>query len=117
MTSTLPAPADGTRAAALERAKRSLWQGLALDVVVAVAAALLAWIPEADVATSTAWLLLATTLIKTVLQAAASYVLRLKLQPATELADGAFVVTDLQPTVSEEQVAGTVVKADEVREL
>lgn len=85
-----------TRAAAQERAVRSFLTGLGLDVVVAVAAALLAWLPAADVSQGTAWLILATTLIKTVLQALASYVLRLKLAPATEV-DGAFQITELPP--------------------
>lgn len=86
-----PAP---TRAAAKERALRTFFTGLGIDLAVAVATAVLAWLPAADVSQRTAWLILATTLAKTVLSSVASYVLRLKLQPATEV-DGAFDITDL----------------------
>lgn len=104
-----------TKAAATERAKRSLWTGLALDLAVAVATALLVWLPGADVSSTTAWVILGTTLLKTVLQAAASYVLRLKVQPATELADGAFVITDLDPVPLVDTPPGGTIAAGTVR--
>lgn len=93
------------KAAAAERASRTLWQGLAIDVLVAVAAALLAWLPEADVLDGAAWLVLGTVLIKTVLQAAAAYVMRLKLAPAREAVyvDGAHVITDIEAITRLEQ--------------
>lgn len=83
------------KASARERAKRTLLTGLGLDVAIAVAAALLAWLPTADVVSSAAWLVLVTSLIKTILQAVASYVLRLKVTPAEEapLVEGAYLVT------------------------
>lgn len=82
--------------AAVERATRTLWQGLGIDVAVAIAAALLAWLPDADVLNGSAWLLLATVLLKTVLQAIAAYVMRLKVAPLREapIVDGAHVITD-----------------------
>lgn len=90
---TTPAP---TQAAARERAVRTFLTGLGVDVVVGIAAALLAWLPAANVSDKAAWLVLAATLIKTVLTSVASYVLRLKVQPATEV-DGAFQITSLPP--------------------
>jgi hypothetical protein len=76
----------GEHAAANERATRTLWQGLGIDVLIAIAAALLTWLPSADVLDGAAWLLLGTVLVKTVLQAAAAYVMRLKLEPSREVA-------------------------------
>lgn len=87
---TTPAP---TQAAARERAARTFFTGLGLDVAIAVATALAAWLPGAVITDKTAWVLLGTVLVKTILQAVVAYVLRLKLQPATEV-DGAFVITD-----------------------
>lgn len=90
------------KAAATERATRTLWQGLGIDVAIAVAAALLAWLPDADVLDGAAWLILGTILIKTVLQAVASYVMRLKLAPREEtirpaqLHGDAYQVTNLE---------------------
>jgi hypothetical protein len=84
-----------TRAAAQERAVRTFFLGLGLDLAVAAATALLTWLPGADLSTRAAWIILATTLIKTILSTIGSYVLRLKLQPATEV-DGAFDGTTLR---------------------
>jgi len=95
---TVPADAEqAKRAAATERGKRALWQGLAIDVATAAAAALLLWLPDADLASRDAWIVLATGLARTVLAAVASYVMRLKVAPAreAELVDGAYVITDL----------------------
>lgn len=83
-----------TQAAARERATRTFLTGLGVDVLVGIAAALLAWLPAANVTDRAAWLVLAATLVKTVLTSVAAYVLRLRVQPATEV-DGAFVITDL----------------------
>ncbi len=69
---------------ARDRAWRTFLQGLALDLLVAVAAALLVWLPDADVTSRQAWVVLGVTLTKTILQAAASYVMRLKVAPAGE---------------------------------
>lgn len=69
------------KADATERGKRTFIQGLAVDVVLAIAAALLVWLPDADVSSREAWLVLGAALVKTVLTAAASYVMRLKVAP------------------------------------
>lgn len=70
-----------TKVDAKSRAVRTFIQGLLVDVAVAVAVALLAWLPDADLSTKAAWLILAATLAKSVLTAAASYVMRLKVTP------------------------------------
>lgn len=66
---------------AKSRATRTFVQGLAVDVAFAVAAALLLWLPDADLSSREAWIVLGTSLAKTVLTAAASYVMRLKVTP------------------------------------
>ena len=68
-----------TRADARNRALRTLLQGLATDVLVALAAALLAWLPDADITSREAWAAIGVTLAKTALTAAASWVMRAKL--------------------------------------
>ena len=73
---TTPARTD-----AQSRAGRTLIQGLAVDVAVAIAAALLLWLPDADLSSREAWIVLGTSLAKTVLTAVASYVMRLKVAP------------------------------------
>lgn len=78
------------KADARNRALRSIVQGLAVDVLVAVATALLLWLPDADLSSREAWIVLGTALAKTVMQAVASYVMRLKL-------DGSAVPTPLPP--------------------
>lgn len=75
MTST------ATQADAANRGFRTLIQGVAIDVAVAVAVALLAWLPDADLSSRTAWVIFGTTLAKSVLTAIASYVMRLKVTP------------------------------------
>lgn len=70
-----------TKVDAANRSVRTLFIGLALDIVVATATALLLWLPDADLTKRDAWIVLGTTLAKTVLQAAASYVVRLKVPP------------------------------------
>ena len=69
------------QADAAQRAKRTFIQGIALDVAVAIAVALLAWLPDADLTNKQAWIILGTSLAKTVLTAVASYVMRLKVRP------------------------------------
>lgn len=74
--STTPVRAD-----AANRGFRTLVQGVAIDVAIAVAVALLAWLPDADLSSRTAWVIFGTTLAKSVLTALASYVMRLKVTP------------------------------------
>ena len=75
---------------ARNRAARTLYQGLVLDVLVAIGVALAAWLPDADVTAGEAWAILAASLAKSVLQAGASWLMRLKL-------DGSQVPTPLPP--------------------
>lgn len=70
------------QADAQARAGRTLLQGLAVDLLVAIATALLFWLPDADLSSKEAWIVLGTSLAKTVLTAAASYVMRLKVDPS-----------------------------------
>lgn len=69
---------------AVDRGWRTFGQGLLIDVAVAVAAVLLMWLPDADVTRREAWMVLATALLKTVLTAVASYVMRFKVAPKSE---------------------------------
>lgn len=69
------------QADATQRAKRTFIQGLGIDLAVAIAVALLAWLPDADLTSKQAWIILGTSLAKTVLTAVASYVMRLKVRP------------------------------------
>jgi hypothetical protein len=75
---------------ARNRAFRSFLQGFGIDIAVAVCAALMVWLPDADVSKKEAWLVLGTSLVKTVLQAGAAYVMRAKL-------DGSSIPTPLPP--------------------
>lgn len=61
---------------ARNRALRSFLQGLGLDVLTAVAVAITLWLPDADLSSRDAWIVLATGLARTVLGTAASYVMR-----------------------------------------
>ena len=70
------------KADAAKRSKRTFVQGLAIDVAIAIAAALLVWLPDADLSSRTAWIILGTAVAKSTLTAAASYVMRLKVPPA-----------------------------------
>lgn len=74
-------PSTATQADAANRGFRTLIQGVAIDVAVAVAAVLLLWLPDANFADEAAWVMLGTSVGKSVLTAVASYVMRLKVQP------------------------------------
>lgn len=69
------------RADARNRALRTFWQGLGIDVLIAVAAVLLAWADTADLTSREAWAALGLLLAKTLLITAASFVMRLKMPP------------------------------------
>ena len=75
---------------AQNRGVRSLYQGLVIDLLVAVGVALAMWLPDADLATGTAWLILGTAVVKSALQALAAFLMRLKL-------DGSAIPTPLPP--------------------
>lgn len=70
------------RADARNRAARTFWQGLAVDVLVAVATIVTTWATEADLTSGEAWAGLGLLAGKTVLITGASYVARLKAPPA-----------------------------------
>jgi hypothetical protein len=67
---------------AQNRAWRTFLQGLLIDVVVAIAAALLVWLPDADLTSAQGWTIFGVSVGKTVLTAVASYVMR-KFKPPT----------------------------------
>lgn len=87
---TTRAARHALKADAKNRAWRTLLQGLAADVLVAVAAVLLAWLPDADITSAEAWTVVAVTLAKTALTTAASWIMRAKL-------DASIVPTPLPP--------------------
>ncbi len=72
------------KADAINRSKRTFVQGFAIDITFAVAMALLAWLPDADISSREAWTVFGVALAKTVLTSAASYVMRLKVTPSVE---------------------------------
>lgn len=79
----MPKHARSARSAdAQNRAIRTLIQGLAVDLAVAVAATLLAWLPDADLSSREAWTVVGLAVAKSVLTAAASWVMRAKLDPS-----------------------------------
>lgn len=63
---------------AVNRSKRTLVQGAVWDAVIALCAALLLWLPDADLSSREAWIVLATSVAKSVLTAVASYVMRVR---------------------------------------
>ena len=73
-----------TIADAKNRAGRTLWQGLGIDVGIAVLGALSLWIVTDDPFSKPALAGLAVLVVKSVLQAALAYVARIKITPATE---------------------------------
>lgn len=75
---------------AKNRAVRSFIQGLGIDLATAIAAALLLWLPDADLSSRDAWIVLGTGLVRTVLGTVASYVMR-------RFVDGSAVPTPLPP--------------------
>lgn len=88
------------KAAAKERGVRAITQGLVIDLAVAAALVVAAWAPDADIASKTAWVILGTALAKSLLQAVASYVMRLKMAPNEETVlpprvDGTYSISDV----------------------
>lgn len=76
---------EATKADARQRSVRTLLQGLAIDVAVAVGAALLFVLPSIDdseLLTVAAWTAVAVAVLKSVLTAIASYLTRLALPPS-----------------------------------
>jgi len=63
---------------AVDRSRRTFIQGLAVDAVLALCAALLVWLPDADLSSREAWSILGVSVAKSVLTAVASYVMRVR---------------------------------------
>lgn len=79
----MPKHASSARSTdAQNRAIRTLIQGLAVDLAVAVAVTLLAWLPDADLSSREAWTVVGLAVAKSVLTAAASWVMRMQLDPS-----------------------------------
>jgi hypothetical protein len=88
MADHTPTPALDVNTDAKSRAARTFLTGLGWDVIIALATALLLWLPDADLTSKEAWLVLGTAVAKTVLTAAGSYVLRYKVTPPAPVNPG-----------------------------
>lgn len=71
------------KADARNRALRTLWTALGIDLAVAIGLAASTWIADADVSSPAAWGALGILVTKSLVQAVASYLVRLKVAPAT----------------------------------
>lgn len=67
------------KADAKNRAARTLLQGLAIDVLIAVGTALAMWLPDATLTAGESWLVLGVSVGKTALTVLASWLMRLKI--------------------------------------
>lgn len=117
-----------TRQDAQSRAVRTFIQGLAVDVLVAVAAVVLAWLPGADLSSRTAWIAVALAVAKTILTAGFSYVMRLKVSPASAgseevppivaevITDGEKVVAKVEAEAKANPATAKVLRAELVAE-
>ena len=68
---------------AKNRAIRTLYQGLFLDVLIAVGASLSAWLATDPTFEKAAWVALGVAVTKSVLQAVAAWLMRLKLDQSS----------------------------------
>lgn len=86
MSENTPTPATrSARTDAAQRSIRTLVQGLAIDALVAAGAAataVLSTMEGDDLLAGASWIVLGTSVLKSVLTAVASYVARLKVPPA-----------------------------------
>lgn len=73
----VPAAVD-VKADARNRAERTFWQNLLIDLVIALAGTLTVALSGLDLSTSEAWVILGGLLLKTALSAPISYVMRTK---------------------------------------
>lgn len=78
---TQPAPLPAITADARNRALRTFLQGLAFDVVAALAAVVVEVVTEAPAGIP--WAVLGLSLVKTLIVTAAAYVMRAKLDPSS----------------------------------
>lgn len=72
-------PTRALKADARNRAKRTLLQGLAIDVLVAIGTAMAMWLPDAMITAGESWLVLGVSVAKTAMTVLASWLMRLKL--------------------------------------
>lgn len=70
-----------TAADARERALRTLYTSLGVDVLVGAGVALTDWLGGADITSAAAWGVLGVMLAKSALTAVGSYLVRLKVSP------------------------------------
>lgn len=70
-----------TKADALQRAVRTLWQGFGTDALVAIGAGLVLLLGDVEVTTTAFWAALGVLILKSFLTALASYLQRLKNAP------------------------------------
>lgn len=71
------------RADALNRALRTLWTGVGVDAATAIGAGTLFLLNDADVSSATFWSGVGILVLKSVVTSAASYLVRLKVEPNT----------------------------------
>ena len=90
---------NNLRRDAANRAARTLWQGVGIDVVAAVLLAVVTAMSDAGGWGSLQWSLLAYSIVKTVAQTVLAWVMRLKL-------DGSAVPTPLPPEEPGEPAEG-----------
>jgi hypothetical protein len=77
---------------ALERAARTLWTGIGVDAAVAIGSGVLIEMQGGDVTSPAFWAAIGGLVVKSILTASASYLVRLKVEP--KATDGSS--TDLQ---------------------
>ena len=77
VSTPLPAQVD-----ALQRAARTLWQGIGVDAVATIGAGTIVLVNGGDVMSPIFWSGIAALVVKSVVMSAASYMSRLKLPPA-----------------------------------
>lgn len=72
---------QATKADALQRAVRTLWQGFGTDALVAIGAGLVLLLGDVEVTSTAFWAALGVLILKSFLTALASYLQRLKNAP------------------------------------
>ncbi|WP_263729946.1 hypothetical protein [Cellulomonas sp. SG140] len=87
MTSTTTS--STVRADARERALRTLWTSLGVDLAVAVGVVLSTWIVDADLSSPAAWTGLGLLVARSAITSVASYLVRMKVTPAITASEDA----------------------------
>jgi hypothetical protein len=68
---------------ALERAARTLWTGIGIDAAVAIGSGVLLELQGGDITSPLFWGAIGGLVVKSILTASASYLVRLKVTPTT----------------------------------